>query len=84
MSTQLKIDLIVDDKGTVKIKQFTEGMQSEVKKSQQHLDNFAKSATTAFGLVAGYLTGGAKPPAIDRRGSRAITPKAFTGAVLEG
>jgi hypothetical protein len=59
MATQLKIDLIVDDKGTVKIKQFTDGMSSEVKKSQQHLDNFAKSATTAFALVAGYLSGGA-------------------------
>ena len=58
MATTLKIDLIVDDKGTVKIKQFTEGLSSEVKKSQAHVEHFAKSATTAFNLIAGYLTGG--------------------------
>lgn len=59
MASQLKIELVVDDKGTVKIKDFAGSVQTEMKKAESHVTRFSDTTRNAFQVLAGLFAGGA-------------------------
>jgi hypothetical protein len=59
MTTQLKIELVVDDKGTAKITGFAGSVQTEMKKAESHVKSFSDQTRNALQVLAGFFAGGA-------------------------